>query len=421
MKNERLEAFKILQAVVHNQKSLTHALKAQPITPLIQALSFGVCRYFFRLQSIINHLVKKPPEADVALVLMMGLFQLLYLDKPEYAVVRETVELTKLIRKTWAGGLINAVLRNFCRKRHALLATLNLDKAFNHNHPAWLIEGLQQDWPYNWQDILKANDTHPPFSVRVNLNKTTKSAYLALLQQHHLPAEAHQYSSTGVRLLVPCAVDKLPGFAEGLVSVQDEAAQRAVPLLNLTADLRILDVGCAPGGKLGHILETMPGAQCIGLDVDKTRLERVTANLTRLNLHTSLICADACDIESWWDKTPFDRILLDAPCSATGVIRRHPDIKLLRTPLDVAKVVALQARLLTNIWQTLRPGGRLVYATCSVLNDENARQIQQFLSHHADARCLPIAEHQSSVYGLQLLPKPDGGDGFFYSVLEKAC
>lgn len=413
----RRDAFLILQRVLSNKASLS---SLQNSSPLSKAICFGVCRHYLRLQVILDQLVeKRPKDADLCLLIIMGLYQLLYLDKPAYATVTETVALLGFLKKNWAKGLVNAVLRRFCRERESVIAKLQDNETFVYGHPAWFRAMLRRDWPDQWSNILIANDEHPPMSLRVNLNAGSRDAY-----QTRLPglSQVHEFSPAGLMLNQPCDVQDLPGFNEGDVSVQDEAAQLAVSLLDLAPGQRVLDVCAAPGGKTCHILETMPDIQeCFALDIDEDRLQRIADNAARLGLKPKIQLGDASLPAVWWDGQPFDRILLDAPCSATGVIRRHPDIKLLRKKEDIDAVVKLQAKILAAVWPLLRVGGVLVYATCSVLKVENELQIENFLGKHPDGefqdRELPWG--QARGVGWQIFPGQNNCDGFFYSVLKK--
>jgi 16S rRNA (cytosine967-C5)-methyltransferase len=313
-----------------------------------------------------------------------------------------------------ARGLVNAVLRRFQREREQLAqAALQADEA-RFAHPSWLVDAIRADYPHDWQAVLAANNAPPPLWLRVNLLRTTRAAYLAKLQEAGLAAAGAPDVESAVCLVEPVGVDMLPGFATGEVSVQDLSAQHAARLLELDAGQRVLDACAAPGGKTGHILEAMSGQGAVwAVDRDVARLDRVRDNLERLGLAAKLVAGDATAPAEWWDGEPFDRILIDAPCSATGVIRRHPDIKVLRRPADVERAVALQARLLQALWPLLRAGGRLVYATCSVLKRENDEQIAAFRAAE------PTIEAEDTVASLQLLPEEARGDGFYYAWLRK--
>ncbi|QMT59360.1 16S rRNA (cytosine(967)-C(5))-methyltransferase RsmB [Legionella sp. PC997] len=423
-KNERLHALKILTQLLTEKSSLSQLMPATAeVTPMTKEICFGFCRHYFRLQAIAECLLqKKPKELEIWVALLIGLYQLHYMQAPDYAVVKETVSLLEKIKKSWAKGLVNAVLRNFCRQQKEILERLKKDTRFIHGQPQWLLERLQADWPDNWQEIAKANDMHPPMTLRVNGQKNSVTEYLQILNQEGIAAEPHPTAAEGITLSKPCDVHKLPGFAEGRVSVQDAAAQLAASLLSLESGLRLLDACCAPGGKTCHILEKEPHlSACIGLDVDAKRLKRVQENLDRLNLHADLVEGDALTPAKWWDGQLFDRILLDAPCSATGVIRRHSDIKLLRNNEEIAAITKIQHNMLNCLWPLLAKGGLLVYATCSVMAVENEQQIANFVATHSDCTIIrePRPWGRATGHGQQILPGEQGMDGFFYAVLFK--
>lgn len=424
-KNERLQALTILTAVFEENTPLSHLMSsAANLSPLSKELCFGVCRHYFRLAAIADKLLKKRPKAlDVWASLLMGLYQLHYLRIPDYAVVKETVALLEQRKKSWAKGLINAILRTFCREQETLLASLQNNPAFLYGHPTWFIKRLKKAWPDHWQSIVQANDRHPPMSLRVNSKHASVQTYLKRLQDVGIDAHPHEFSSQGIVLTVPGDVQTLPGFASGHISVQDQAAQLTVSLLDLKPGLRLLDACAAPGGKTCHILETEPSlTSCVALDIDNKRLARVDENLKRLNLQATLIKGDSAHPETWWDGVLFDRILLDAPCSATGVIRRHPDIKLLRTEADITAVTQLQHDLLHALWPLLAPGGLMVYATCSVMPEENELQIRQFIASQPDCQFVNSTSFtwgRATSHGWQILPGDNNMDGFFYSLLTK--
>ena len=423
-KNERLQALHILTTLLQDNTSLSHLMPSTAqLSPLSKEICFGVCRHYFRLAALADKLLSKRPKAiEVWASLLIGLYQLHYLRIPDYAVVKETVALLEQIKKPWAKGLVNAVLRTYCRKQETLLTDLQNNSSFLYGHPEWFIERIKAAWPNDWQAILQANDTHPPMSLRINNNGTSSQEYLTRLQQADIDARPLNYAPFGIVLNEPCDVHDLPGFAAGDVSVQDEAAQLAVTLLALKPGLRVLDACAAPGGKTCHILETEPAlSACVALDIDNKRLSRVQENLNRLNLQATLIKGDGLQPQTWWDGLLFDRILLDAPCSATGVIRRHPDIKLLRTTEDITAVTQLQHDLLLALWPLLAPNGIMVYATCSVMPEENEQQIAHFIASQPNCEFLTQAQPwgHATGHGWQILPGENNMDGFFYSVVKK--
>lgn len=423
--NERLQALKILTSLLQDKSSLSALLPVSgELSAMTKALCFGFCRHYFCLEAIADCLMdKRPKSLDVWVAILMGLYQLQYMRQPDYAVVQETVALLQLIKRTWAKGLVNAILRRFCREQDAILASLALNEAFLYGQPKWLLNNLKTDWPDDWQAIAAANDVHPPMALRINKQKTKTTDYLKALAEIGIEACAQPGAPEGITLATACDVTSLPGFSDGLLSVQDGAAQLAANLLDLKPGLRVLDACCAPGGKTCHIVESEPDlARVIALDVDPKRLKRVKDNLARLDLKADVVQGDALFPEMWWDNQLFDRILLDAPCSATGVIRRHPDIKLLRTPADIVAITQIQKKMLHALWPLLAPGGLMLYATCSVIKAENEQQLSDFTATHADCK-LVIGEQawgRSTGHGRQILPGEQGMDGFFYSLLQKS-
>ena len=422
-KNERLLALHIVTTLLDKKIPLSHLMATEKeLTPFTKELCFGVCRHYLRLTTLADSLVqKRPKQTDIWILLLMGLYQQQYLDLPDYAIVKETVAVLDNIKKSWAKGLVNAVLRTFSREREARMSALQDNPTFQYGHPEWLLQRLTSAWPNNWHAIVTANDARAPMSLRVNQQRTSTATYLLRLQDNGIDAHAHPHAPHGIVLSKPCDVHDLPGFAEGDVSVQDIAAQHATSLLQLRPQLRVLDACAAPGGKICHLLEHEPTLISTALDIDPKRLPRIKDNLSRLHLHASIREGDASKPETWWDGIPFERILLDAPCSATGVIRRHPDIKWLRTPNDIDNITQLQQQLLQSLWPLLSTNGLLVYATCSVLPEENEQQIATFVAHQPDARVveIPASWGYATGHGRQILPGEDDMDGFFYSVLQK--
>lgn len=428
--NPRLIAAKILLAVLEQRISLTEAfarsLRAKnKDTGLIKELCYGTLRWLPKLQFLMQQLLTKrlkAKDADLEMLGLIGLYQLLEMHIPEHAAVTETVNAVKASGKSWASGLLNAVLRNFLRQKTALLAKINTELPAYYAHPAWLLQKIQEAWPEQWEMILMANNQRPPLTLRVNSAKTSRADYLSLLTAQEMEASVAPYTPSGIILKTPVDVNQLPRFAEGYCSVQDLSAQLAAELLDLKPDQRVLDACAAPGGKTAHILETEPRlAEVVAIDKDAQRLNKITENLARLSLTATVLAADATDTKTWWDQKPFDRILLDAPCSATGIIRRHPDIKYLRREADFETLPKQQLALLQALWPLLKSGGLLVYATCSIMPEENAKVVQQFLAMQPDAREIKIqADWGIPVNaGRQLLPQSQLQDGFYYAVLGK--
>lgn len=393
--------------------------------PLLQELCFGTCRFYPQLQAYTECLLDKPLRAkdgDVQALLLLGLYQLLHTRIPDHAAIGETVEVTRHIKKSWATNLVNGVLRSFQRDNVKINEFLATNRAFQSNHPAWMEAMISKCWPEQFAQLITANNQHPPFSLRLNTRKISRYDYIALLNDTGIMANPTHYSPYGITLAQATDPRKLPHFAEGWLSVQDEAAQLSGDLLQLAPDFRVLDACSAPGGKTGHLLELEPSLQVTALDADERRLGRVRENLDRLGVSAEVVCGDGTKPNSWWDGELYDRILLDAPCSATGIIRRHPDIKVLRTPEELDRLGELQQQLLKNLWPLLKPGGILLYATCSIMPKENTRIIEAFLARQKDACCdqLDVDWGLEQNCGRQLLPQIDGHDGFFYARLRKA-
>ncbi|MFG0529641.1 16S rRNA (cytosine(967)-C(5))-methyltransferase RsmB [Pseudomonas sp. yb_2] len=429
--NPRLAAARALAAVLSGKASLNSSLPAQldkvdeRDRGLTQDLAFGTARWQPRLDLLAAQLLQKPfkaADADVQALLLVGLYQLFYTRIPAHAAIGETVGCADKLKKPWAKGLLNAVLRRAQREGEELLAGMERDPVVRTAHPRWLQKALKAFWPEQWEAICVANNAHPPMILRVNRRHHSRDAYLALLAEAGIGASECQYSRDGIVLAEACDVRGLPGFAEGWVSVQDEAAQLSADLLELAPGQRVLDACCAPGGKTCHLLEAEAGlAHMVAIDLEAKRLTRVRENLDRLQLDAELIACDARDTASWWDGKPFQRILLDAPCSATGVIRRHPDIKLTRQADDIPALATLQGELLDALWPTLEVGGMLLYATCSSLPTENTEVIKAFLARTPGARELDLATEAGlrQPHGRQLLAQEGGHDGFYYAKLIK--
>lgn len=391
---------------------------------LVKELCYGLCRHYRYLRSIAQGLMEKPLKAkdnDIELLILLGLYQLEFMRIPDHAALHESVNACARLKKPWAKGLVNAVLRQFLRQRNTLLPALTPDIGVQSSHPDWLVDALRHDWPEHYQTILEANNQPAPLTLRVNCLKISRDAYQQQLSQAQLASQACPFAPDALSLETPVATQDLPGFAEGLCSVQDESAQLAAGLLQLENGQRVLDACAAPGGKTCHLLEQAHTlSEVVALDINPTRLQKVQDNLNRLQLQASLLSADATR-NDWWDGQLFDRILLDAPCSATGIIRRHPDIKWLRRANDIPQLAEQQLQALRNLWPMLKPGGLLLYATCSVLKQENEAVVGRFLAEESSAQDQKIEADWGLAcpVGRQILPKPGQQDGFYYACLRK--
>lgn len=436
--DSRAIAAKLLVPVINRQGSLSTLdakLAASSIPErdrgFAKALCFGVCRAYPRLEALAARLLRQPfkhRDSDVQALLLLGLYQLLYMRVPPHAAVSETAGAARGLGKAWATRVLNGCLRRFQRESVTLQAQVDRDTAVALWHPDWLLRELRDAWPDDWRTLCEANNDAGPMTLRINRRRGSRDDYLKRLDEAGITAAHCRFSADGVQLETPCDVSQLPGFQTGDVSVQDESAQLCAELLASalagSAGKRVLDACSAPGGKAAHLLERFD-VDLMALDIDPTRLQRVGATLERLGLAARLHAADASEQTSdadWWNGEAFDAILLDAPCSGTGVIRRHPDIKLLRRHSDIAELAALQARLLDNLWAKLAPGGTLLYATCSVLPAENADQVAAFLARTPDATADMPGDTEwgrPAGAGRQLLTQRGGHDGFFYARLRK--
>jgi 16S rRNA (cytosine967-C5)-methyltransferase len=391
---------------------------------LLQALCFGVCRWFTRLDQMACQLLHQPfkkQDQDLHSLLLIGLFQIFEMRIPDHAAISETVEACRNLNKPWATRVMNAALRRATREKSTLPASISQSEAVLSAHPAWMIELLATTWPKQYPAILAANNEQAPLTLRVNLSRISREAYLAELHAAGLKALPCTLSKAGVTLEKPVSVEQLPGFAQGLCSVQDEAAQLAAELLAPKPEHQVLDACAAPGGKSTHLIEWQPGIQLTAIDLEPTRCQRITENLQRLGLNAEVICEDLFSYCAGDTSPRFDRILLDAPCSASGVIRRHPDIKWLRKRSDIPKLAQQQLAMLKAIWPLLKPGGILLYATCSVFPQENDRIIGQFLKERTDASEDLILAPWGNIctVGRQLFPVKGAHDGFYYARLRK--
>jgi 16S rRNA (cytosine967-C5)-methyltransferase len=384
----------------------------------ITDICYGTLRFGFQLDAVLAQLLSKPlQDAALRWLLLVALYQLQYTKAAPYAIVDHAVRGAAVLGKPQAAGLVNAVLRNFLRKREALLTKAAATDTGRYAYPHWWIDKLRSQYPGCFADVLAAGNLHPPLTLRVNRRRIARDAYLEILAEKDFAATA--VGDAGVTLARAVAVERLPGFGDGLVSVQDAAAQRAAPLLDARDGMRVLDACAAPGGKTTHLLE-LADVIVTAVDQDGARLARVQQNLVRLGLNAAVQVADVIEPARWWDGVPFERILADVPCSASGVVRRHPDIKWLRRASDLAQFAKQQRAMLDGLWRLLASGGKLLYTTCSIFQEENSLQVADFLMRHADAKLLPlrgVITLDGTPEG-QLLPNNEH-DGFFYALLQK--
>ncbi|MGB5446809.1 MAG: 16S rRNA (cytosine(967)-C(5))-methyltransferase RsmB [Psychromonas sp.] len=430
--NVRALAAKVLNQVVEQGQSLSNVLPPaqQDLSPkdkaLLQVLCYGVLRTLPRLDFFCRSLMDKAlkgKQRDLHFLILVGFYQLLYTRIPSHAAVGETVNGAKALKKPALKGMVNGVLRNFLREQDDLIEKADQQPALVYCHPSWLVKRLQAAYGDDLAaKIMDNNNQQAPMWLRVNAIHHSREQYQTLLNDAGLESFSSEFNDNALRLEKATDVYKLPGFETGWVSVQDGAAQLAAHYLDAQAGELILDACCAPGGKTVHVLELQPALkQMVAVDADAKRLLRVQDNLDRLQLNATVIHGDASQPDSWWHGELFDRILCDAPCSATGVIRRHPDIRWLRRDSDIAGLVALQQSILHALWDKLKPGGILLYATCSILPDENALQVERFLESTKDAALIPLSlQDNTPGKGRQILPNEDGMDGFYYAKLQKS-
>lgn len=400
-------------AQVRAGRSLADALAGleagSSLRSAVQDLAYGTLRNLGLLDALLAQLLRKPAKPALHALLLAALYQLRARPHTSHTTVDQAVRAVSRLEPA-AKGLANAVLRNYLREADALVARCGSDTA-HYSYPQWWIDRARAAWPQNWESVLNAGNLHPPMTLRVNRRRLTAEQYLAKLGERGINGEL--IGAQAILIERPVPIESLPGFGAGEVSVQDAGAQLAAPLLDVRPGMRVLDACAAPGGKAGHILE-LADCALTALDNDPARLPRISDNLTRLGLSARVVRGDCASPASWSDGVPFERILLDAPCTASGVVKRHPDIKWLRRESDIAALATIQSRMLDALWQQLAPGGKLLYATCSVFPQENAQTIESFLARSDGARRLPLA----GLEGGQLLPDARH-DGFFYALLEK--
>ena len=391
--------------------------------PLVQQLAYGAVRYWYRLEPVIAARQQRPlkrRDQDLRALLVVALYELLDMRTPPHAAVDAAVAATRALGKGWASGLANGILRRVLRESDALAGTG--DPAHDHGWPPWLAERVAGDWPDDWSAIAASGTARAPMTLRVHAGRQSTAQYRERLTAVGIEAEPHPHAPAALTLARPVPVDALPGFADGDVSIQDAAAQLAAPLLMPVSGCRVLDACAAPGGKTGHIAELGPPGDLVAVERDADRAGELETGLARLAVQARIKVADAGDVASWWDGQPFDRILLDVPCSGTGVIRRHPDIRLLRRPSDIDALMTAQDALLGALWPLLAPGGMLVYTTCSILRCENADRVRRFLDRESSASAEAIVAEwgRADGPGRQVLPGEYGMDGFFYACLRRA-
>lgn len=423
MNRVQAEAANIVQRVrtgCNLDRALADTLRAHPDFSsqqrgALQDLSYGTLRYYSRLECMLDQLLERSPkDPRLGNLMLVALYQLEFSKSGEHVIVDQAVRAAKKLDAR-ASGLVNAVLRNFLRRREELHKTADAERTSRFAYPSWWVDKLEKQYGGKVPAILEAGNRHPPMTLRVNRRHMTAETYQARLAEVGIASE--QVALYALKLAQPVAVDRLPGFAEGWVSVQDAGAQYAAPLLEVADGMRVLDVCAAPGGKAMHLLE-LADIELHAVDKDEQRLERVRQNLQRGGFKAHVLCGDAAEPSSWWDGKPFQRILADVPCSASGVVRRHPDIKWLRRPEDIESFAREQGRILEAVWKMLAADGRLLYATCSIFRQENEEVVARFLSRHPEARREALALPCTNEPAGQLLPD-DQHDGFFYALLRK--
>ncbi len=385
-------------------------------------LAYGFCRWFFALATVLEGRLQKPlrdRDRDIEIILLLGLYQLLVMRVDAHAAVNETVQLARQQNKAWASGLVNAVLRGVVRER------LSLDETIGSGaYPGWMQARIERDWGERAEFVLQQGNRRPPMTLRVDTRRVDSEQMIARLAAAGIEAHRHSRLDCALELVSPCEVTALPGFAEGLLSVQDAAAQLAALLLPCAPGSRVLDACAAPGGKAMHLLQRHQELDLDVVDSSEARLERLRQNLRRIGARARVLVGDAGAPEGWFDGVEYDAILADVPCSASGVLRRHPDIKLLRRESDIMPLLALQRRIVDALWQLLKPGGSMLYCTCSVFRDENEHQIESFLERHADCREISLADAgwgEPAVVGRQILTGSDNMDGFYYALLTRTA
>ena len=428
--DSRVLAARALGQVIIKQRSLREVLPeilqhaGDNQSGLIHELTAGTLRSWWRLSAIIEQLLQKPLKAkdfDVQALIALGLYQIEFMRVPTHAAVSESVNAAALLGKPWAKKLINAVLRNYLRNKDPLNEAVKNSETYIYSHPQWMITQIQNDWPQHWQAILNANNHLAPLTLRVNQQVATRDKAIEALSSVCIEATKTQYSDVGLTIHPGTKIWHTPLWEQALLSVQDESAQLVAQAVTLKPNLKVLDACAAPGGKTAHLLETEPNIDLTALDIQDSRVQLLEENLRRLKLKCTLKIADATDLQSWWQGEKYDLIIIDAPCSGSGVIRRHPDIKHLRHPQDIAENLETQRRLLAKLWSVLKVGGKMLYCTCSVFRQENDQQAGWLLEKKPDAKLISLPERYGLDvnFGRQRLPSVDESDGFYYAYFEK--
>jgi 16S rRNA (cytosine967-C5)-methyltransferase len=423
MQRVQIEAANIVSKVVYEGRNLTQVLgetmrRQSSFTAqekgALQDLCYGTLRFYSRFRQMLDSLLERPlKESRLGFLLLVAMYQLQHTKVGHHAIVDQAVRAAKIMSPT-AGGLVNAILRNFLRKQTALLQAADQNEESCYSYPHWWIDAVKEQYGDQAKTILESGNQHPPMTLRVNTKHTDVAEYQELLAAQDILT--HRVETVAITLERPIGVERLPNFSEGWVSVQDAGAQHAARILDVQDGMRVLDACAAPGGKTAHLLE-LANITLIALDKDEERLRRVRENLQRTQVNAQLVCGDAANSAEWWDGQLFDRILADVPCSASGVVRRHPDIKWLRRPEDIEKFAIQQEQILESLWSLLAGNGKLLYATCSIFGRENRQTISTFLSRHPEAKEVEIDSVPDMLQG-QLLPN-DEHDGFFYALLRK--
>jgi 16S rRNA (cytosine967-C5)-methyltransferase len=426
--NPRWIALQVLLRVIEHGRSLDDVFHSDWFLSLpadkrdlalCREITFGLCRWYFALSAVLTQRLQKPLRArdrDIEIVLLIGLYQILIMQTGAHAAVNETVKLALAQKKKWASGLVNAVLRAVLRENLALDASADAQA-----YPQWMREKLQTDWVGQSEAILRAGNQRPPMTLRVDTRQIDVEKQLGELSASGIEAREHADVDGAILLDSACDVAELPGFDEGRISVQDAAAQLAAQLLDCEPGARVLDACAAPGGKTIHLLQRYPEIELDALDSSASRLDRLRQNLERIGHSAKILVGDAAVTDDWYQGRQYDAILADVPCSASGVVRRHPDIKLLRRESDIMPLRAQQAKILDALWSVLKPGGKMLYSTCSIFKDENETQVAEFLQRHPDAReiSLQAAWGELRPHGRQILPGSSNMDGFYYALLTR--